>query len=205
MHFPVCPHLELDAGIGHFQLIGAFESARAYDFSTDHWYYCDEGDPGDGGYIGYNMFVDTFALSTGFGITDAGIPGNMDVEGTLTVKGSTLPLQAQLTGFFGTNTLSAATVIQDQVFASTAVPVRVSYRIMAAGSDGAHTFTVDVYDNTSSSVLCVTSAQNCNLAVSTVTATCSGSIAAADDIRLRVNTGSCTGTAPQLNEAFEYQ
>lgn len=77
--------------------------------------------------------------------------------------------------------------------------------ILVAGADGAHTFTVDVYDLSTATVVCVSAALSCSQPAGTFGVACAASVANTDIVQLRINDGSCLTTAPILNVAAEYQ
>lgn len=109
-----------------------------------------------------------------------------------------------LSGFFPGALLSNGVVVQESRFTTPATFTRLTGTIMVAGSDGAHTFTIDVFDKTDGGVLCVSSAVTCNTAVSSFGGACTLGPAALDDVDVRVNDAACLVTAPILNLAAEY-
>lgn len=66
--WPNCPHLETDAGSGMLHVDGPWEGQQVYDYFSDRLFYCNEHDPGDGGYVGMDPLVSLYALNSGQGI-----------------------------------------------------------------------------------------------------------------------------------------
>ncbi len=142
--------------------------------------------------------------------TDAGVlymsPGDGGAWQPLAISGPNETVAAShLSAFFPGVVLAAGDVIAQSRFTAAATFTRLTTRIVTAGSDGAHTFTVDVFDLTTSAVVCVTGTITCNTAASSVGVACTGTVAIADDVQIRVNDASCTTTAPQMNIAAEYR
>jgi len=79
---------------------------------------------------------------------------------------------------------------------------RLSWAVLLLGAGAAQTFTVDVYNNTTSTVLCTSSALACD--GSPIGSIDCANVASAefDDIRLRVNAANCS-TIPTVNVTAE--
>ncbi len=97
----------------------------------------------------------------------------------------------------------AATAIVFQRFTTAVELTRLAQQIVVAGTGAAATFTVDVYDQTTSTVLCVSSATACDAAVANASLSCTTTIAKFDDVLLRINSSACT-TGPGINVSAEY-
>ncbi len=141
---------------------------------------------------------------------DAGVPYWSEGDGGpwqpfVTQAQITAITSAHLDGYFAGGLLAAGTVVTQTRMSTTATFNRLTTTINTAGSDGAHTFTVDVFDKTDGGVLCVTGAITCNTAASSVGVACTLAAATADDVQLRVNDANCTVTAPLMNIAAEYR
>lgn len=138
--------------------------------------------------------------------TDAGVPyvspGDGGVWMPLAIR--TVIPSSHLDGYFPGGVLADATAVTQSRFSTAATFNRLTIAIASAGVDGAHNFTADVFDVTTSTVVCVTGAIACN-ATGVTGVACSASTAPADDVRLRVNDGSCLTTAPTMNIAAEYR
>lgn len=83
---------------------------------------------------------------------------------------------------------------------------RIGYNGLIAGTNGvgSNVYTIDVYDNTTSTVLCVTGNLACNIAGIGSVDCASAQYAQFDDLRIRVNCSGCA-TCPMTNVNAEYQ
>lgn len=143
--------------------------------------------------------------------TDAGVlymsPGDGGAWQPLAISGPNETVApSHLGGYFGGGVLSNGVVVIQSRFTAPATFTRLSSTIATAGVDGAHNFTIDVFDLTTTTVVCVTGSIPCNsVAGGGFSVACSSSVATADDVQLRVNDGACLTTAPLLNVAAEYR
>lgn len=82
--------------------------------------------------------------------------------------------------------------------AANQVAGRVGFYVSVAGTTGG-TFSVELFDTTTSASLCAKSSISCTTAIGDVSAACPGGVghaAAGDDLVLRIDTTNCTGTNP---------
>ncbi len=172
----------------------------------------------DGGTVGLNIpaCMPTEALSwsgsamsciTAAGLTSEPFEANpplylYDDGGTV---GISTRHASHLSGFFPAGITPAAAIIVAGTRVTEALTTtRLSYVTMVVGTGGG-TYTLDAYNQTTSTVMCVSGTLNCTGAVGgEFGGPCSGTAATADDIVIRVNDGSCA-TGPVLNIALEYR
>lgn len=112
---------------------------------------------------------------------------------------------AHLSGYYDGAIIGANTNIAESRFATIVRGTRLTYTVTNAGADGAHTFDIDVFDATSSTVLCSKTGIACNVAAGPTSTSCTAaSNAALDDIRLRVSDANCV-TVGKGNLVWEYR
>lgn len=105
----------------------------------------------------------------------------------------------------GLATIAAADaiVIGNQRMYSGGNVQRIGYAGVVGGTGGG-TYTIDVYNNTSAAVECVTGTLACNAGSIGSVDCANASYAAFDDLRIRINCSGCT-TCPYVNVNAEYQ
>jgi hypothetical protein len=210
-------HLTLDAGFGtgtgfaaqSISTDGGLSIATLADGGVLLWATCDGGGIttealtvsaplslyDDGGVTNLSLTLVTGALSD----------GGTFVSGVLSDGGSYVA-NYHLSAFFPGISLAAGTVLIQSRFTAPAIFTWLSTTIVTSGSDAAHTFTMDVYDATTSSVVCVSQTIPCNGSPGgAYGGVCNGRIALYDDVSIRINDSACSVTAPILNVAAEYR
>lgn len=160
---------------------GQLESTMQYAHDTSRWYF--QGKP-DASYVYPN-------------VPDAGNWKQFAIREDVV---------GNVCGFFpgGTNINDNWTVVTQRMYGEqNAAWQRLSWTAQTPGTGGG-TFTVDIYDNTTSTVLCTSSATACNTSPISSKDCAAVTTAQYTDIRLRTHMSGCT-TSPSLNLCAEYQ
>lgn len=166
------------------------------------------------GSLSSTTFVKSTGVATGSLPTcNAGALGQIETDTTISrprfCDGSqhVYPV-GNISGFFpGQATITPAdniTIAVQRMYSGGNVQ-RLAYASLLAGTmPAAQTFTMDVYDNTTSTVKCTSSAIACNVATIGSIDCGNTSYAEADDLRIRVHCSTCT-TCPMLQINAEYR
>lgn len=101
------------------------------------------------------------------------------------------------------NLIGAGVVLQKQKMLEKGSVQRLSLAVVSAGADGAHSFTVDAFNNTDAGV-CTSGTLLCNVAASVDEQDCTLVFSKNDKISIRLNDSTCL-TSPTINVAAEYQ
>lgn len=169
-----------------------------FGYCSDHgvWYMAVAPSPPDGG--GAQVATDlTFDLTGNRVTVDAGaMTANSfcPADGGSCWTGQSSRGVGTLSGYYDNQLLG-----NGKPFVQTRTPIAITGKSLTwmptkTGVDALNNFTVDVYDLTTTTVLCVTGNLACNNTAGTaVVVSCSSSAAAGDDIQVRINEGSCGG------------
>jgi hypothetical protein len=98
-----------------------------------------------------------------------------------------------MSAYYDGQTIGTGTVVMETRMGLVVTGVSLAFTPTKAGADGAHTFTVEAFNRSSGTQLCVTGNIACNVAAGVVTrvACSTATVLAADDIDLRVNDVNC--------------